>query len=100
MGTTMEDSFDIPTSHHTTPLGRIGRDPGRLLSVPDYWKEFDEPIELLKNPDRTFSKDAERLAVICEQHRIPYLRGEIEPAFPVWLLREFYPANLSERAVD
>lgn len=71
---------------------RVARDPLRLLTVADYWVEFDEPVELLEDPRATFRQDAADLIAACELHGIAYRRDEV-PAFPVWLLREFYPAN-------
>jgi hypothetical protein len=71
---------------------RVARDPLRLLSVADYWVEFDEPIDMLEDPRTTFEQDARHLIAACERHGIAYRRDDV-PAFPVWLLREFYPAN-------
>ncbi|SNT56463.1 hypothetical protein SAMN05216374_5004 [Tardiphaga sp. OK246] len=71
---------------------RVARDPLRLLSIADYWTEFDEPADLLEDPRATFKQDAADLIATCELNGIAYRRDD-EPAFPVWLLREFYPAN-------
>ncbi|UGV24685.1 hypothetical protein E0H22_02680 [Rhodopseudomonas boonkerdii] len=71
---------------------KAAHDPLRLLSVADYWVEFGEPIDLLEDPRATFSEDAAHLIAACERQGIAYRRGDV-PAFPVWLLREFYPAN-------
>jgi hypothetical protein len=65
-----------------------------MLSVADYWVEFDEPVERLTDPAKTFAEDAMRLSATCEDHGIPYQSSANgEPEFPVWLLREFYAAN-------
>lgn len=75
----------------TTGL-RIARDPCRFISVANYWTEFDEPIDLLNDPQATFMSDEMDLISICEMHGIAYQRDR-GLTFPVWLLREFYPAN-------
>jgi hypothetical protein len=88
-------------SHHAPQLAtgsaialqRVGSDPAQLFTVESYWTAFDEPIELLTDAAATFALDAARLAVICNRHRIAYRADDREPAFPVWLLREVYPAN-------
>jgi hypothetical protein len=62
-----------------------------MLSVAGYWVEFDEPIDLLADPAKTFAEDAMRLTATCEEHGVLYQRSANgEPEFPVWLLREFY----------
>ncbi len=71
---------------------RAATNPLRLLTVASYWAEFDEPTQLLDDPLDTFAQDARDLITLCERDAIPYNPG-IEPAFPVWLLRAFYPAN-------
>jgi len=76
-----------------TALERVGRDPAQLFTVEAYWTAFNEPVELLTNPAETFAEDTATLAALCEQHRIPHRRDPQGHAFPVWLLREFYPAN-------
>ncbi|MBX9821205.1 hypothetical protein [Afipia birgiae] len=95
MGTTMQGTFTTPQSHITTHLGRIGRDPARLIAVGDYWAEFDAPVELLDDPQTTFTEDGHELLKLCLANGIPYRpAGDGQAiAFPVWLLREFYPAN-------
>ncbi|WP_244628366.1 hypothetical protein [Tardiphaga robiniae] len=80
-------------SSNTLATGlKVARDPMRLLSVADYWIEFDEPTDLLHDPRATFEQDAAHLIAACELHGIAY-RQDDEPAFPIWLLREFYPSN-------
>jgi hypothetical protein len=85
------------TAHHSTvaatALERVGRDPAQLFTVEAYWIAFDEPVELLTNRAQTFADDTASLAALCEQHRIPHRQDDQGHAFPVWLLREFYPAN-------
>ena len=85
------------TTHDIHPklLGRIGADPARLLTVADYWAEFDEPTELLDNPQVTFEKDGRALLKLCLTSGIVHRPAIVtEPAaFPLWLLLEFYPAN-------
>ncbi|WP_156946989.1 hypothetical protein [Afipia birgiae] len=78
-------------THH----GRTGCDPARLLTVAEYWVQFDEPIEFLEDPAATFAGDGQSLIAICEANDIPYRpAGTVQAAgFPVWLLMEFYPAN-------
>jgi hypothetical protein len=71
---------------------KAAADPMRLLSVASYWAEFNEPIQLLEDPLGTFAADAKDLIVLCERHGIAFSSSG-EPTFPVWLLREFYPAN-------
>lgn len=75
----------------STALQRVCRDPAELFTVEGYWTAFDEPVELLTDPDVTFALDTACLTTLCKQHRIPYRKGD--SAFPVWLLREFYRAN-------
>jgi hypothetical protein len=83
--------------HRVTPASvanglKAAADPLRMLSVASYWAEFNEPIQLLDDPLGTFSADAKDLIALCDQHGILHGSGQ-EPTFPVWLLREFYPAN-------
>ncbi|MGM4929718.1 hypothetical protein [Tardiphaga sp. 619_E2_N8_5] len=83
--------------HGVTPAAitnglKAAANPLRMLSVGSYWAEFDEPIQLLDDPLGTFAADAKALITLCERHNILYIPGQ-EPAFPVWLLREFYPSN-------
>ena len=84
-----------PSTKPRTLLGRIGRDPARPLTVADYWTEFGEPAELLDDPQATFAEDGHELLKLCLANDIPYrpTSDEQAMAFPVWLLREFYPAN-------
>ena len=72
---------------------RVAGDPMRLLTIAAYWAEFDEPIEYLENPEATFAEDAQSLGSLCEENGIAYQRSERAAAFPLWLLREFYPEN-------
>jgi hypothetical protein len=76
-----------------TALERVGRDPAQFFTVEAYWIAFDEPVELLTDPAQTFASDTASLATLCEQHRIPHRHDDQGHAFPVWLLREFYPAT-------
>jgi hypothetical protein len=71
---------------------KAAADPLRMLSVASYWAEFDEPIQLLDDPLGTFAADAKALIAMCERYGIAFSPSD-EPIFPVWLLREFYPAN-------
>ncbi|MDB5619668.1 MAG: hypothetical protein JWQ24_3906 [Tardiphaga sp.] len=68
---------------------KVAKDPSRLLSVADYWLEFEEPVDLLGDPQATFAGDTKHLRAACDKHGIAYHVGD-EPAFPIWLLREFY----------
>ncbi|MBN9602668.1 MAG: hypothetical protein J0G33_07035 [Afipia felis] len=76
-------------------LGRIGTDPTRLLTVASYWAEFDELTELLDNAQATFEADERALLKLCAASGAVHRPATVtEPAaFPLWLLREFYPAN-------
>lgn len=65
----------------------------RSLTVRQWWHEMDEPIDLLEDPEATFAEDGGCLAAICEEYGIVCQRGEQRQAFPVWVLREFYPEN-------
>lgn len=87
--------------HHQPPpfancsvLAKVARDPARLLSVRQYWAEFNEPVEFLDDPERTFREDTADLLRVCLRHAVPYSLSDCGTlAFPVWLLREFYPVN-------
>lgn len=63
---------------HNTPtqpitfLGRIGVDPSRLLTVPDWWDQMDEPVELLSNPEATFRPYERVMINLCETNGIIY----------------------------
>jgi len=86
----------MPLQHTSTAgrlsaLARIAHDPARLLTVRQYWTEFDEPIDLLEYPEQTFGLDAVDLIKMCRKHGVPYRGGVGDPEFPVWLLRIFYP---------
>jgi len=52
-------------------------------------------VELLDDPQTTFTEDGHELLKLCLANGIPYRpAGDGQAiAFPVWLLREFYPAN-------
>ncbi|UZE49048.1 hypothetical protein ONR75_30800 [Rhodopseudomonas sp. P2A-2r] len=85
------------TAQHSTvaasALERVGRDPAQLFTVEAYWNAFGDPVELLASPAQTFASNTASLAALCEEHRIPHRHDDQGHAFPVWLLREFYPAN-------
>jgi hypothetical protein len=91
----MQHPISTSTTNRPSALTRVALDPARMLSVADYWAEFDEPIELLDDPARTFAEDAARLGDICRANNIPHrpASGIHDGAFPVWMLREFYPVN-------
>lgn len=96
MGTTiMHDTFTTPPTHRTTPLGRIGKAPSRLMTVSEWWYEMEEAVELLSDPQATFTEDGHELVRLCLANRIPYRPASDGQAmaFPAWLLREFYPDN-------
>ncbi|HEY0329287.1 MAG TPA: hypothetical protein VGC77_09320 [Rhodopseudomonas sp.] len=80
--------------HHQTTgkpstLALVARDPARLLTVHEYWTEFDQPIDLFECPEDTLRSDRDDLIKMCESNGVPYHRsGEgDEPAFPVWIIR-------------
>ena len=95
MGTTMQDTFNTPSSHLTTVLGRIGRDPSRLMTVREWWHEMDEPVEMLADPLTTFAEDEREIIQLCLAHRISYRPVEDgqRAAFPAWMFLRAYPEN-------
>lgn len=66
-----------------------------LLSVADYWSEFDEPTDSLKDSQATFAADGIDLLRLCLANGIAYRPASagLPMAFPIWLFREFYEAN-------
>jgi len=86
-------------SHHASSNAELAAashrvaEPMRLLTVAQFWEEYEEPIDLLEDPEATFADDERSLAVICKEHGIAYRDTERQPAFPVWVLRAFYPEN-------
>ncbi|WP_047308390.1 hypothetical protein [Rhodopseudomonas palustris] len=77
-----------------SPLAKVARDPERLLTVREFWTEFNEPTDLLDDADETFRLDTVDLIRACVSQGIPYADGgHTNSAFPVWLLRDFYPVN-------
>ncbi len=65
----------------------------RLMTLAEWWAEFDEPIEYLEDPEAILAEDARCLIELCEAHAIVHQQTERGPAFPNWLLKEFYPEN-------
>lgn len=65
----------------------------RMMTVAEWWTEFDEPVEYLEDPEATFEEDARCLVGVCAAGGIAYHRTEKGLAFPVWMLRELYPEN-------
>lgn len=77
-------------------LKGTARDPHRMLTIAAYWAEFDEPIEYLEDPEKTFSEDAKRFIPTCLTRSIRFEvpeEGLAEAAFPLWFLRKQYPRN-------
>jgi hypothetical protein len=101
MGITMQNIFNTAPDQPSTALGRIGRDPSRLMTVREWWHEMDEPVEMLADPEASFEEDERALLGLCREngtnHRGPLgepREGEgREAAFPAWLLLQFYPLN-------
>ncbi len=77
----------------TTVLGRIGRDPSRLMTVREWWHE-NEPLDLVEDPEAVFADDEGNLIALCRQHGVDYCEaGEgREAAFPVWLMTGYQVA--------
>lgn len=85
-----------PSRNYRRGLKGTARDPHRMLTIAAYWAEFDEPIEYLEDPEKTFTEDARRFISICLTRSIPFEvpeAGLAEAAFPLWLLRKQYPPN-------
>jgi len=91
----MQDNFSTASNHRTMPLGCIDNDPSRLLTVSEFWREWDEPIEWLSDPLATFAEDTEQLLRLCQAEGITYRPATANQpaAFPLQTLTEFYPAN-------
>jgi hypothetical protein len=85
----------------TTPSTSADRDsnrdnPHRMMTISAYWTQFNEPIEHLTDPEATFRDDARRFVSTCLARQIHFdlpKGGLGEAAFPLWFLREQYPAN-------
>jgi hypothetical protein len=89
MGITMhQNTSTTPAANPTTVLGRIGRDPSRLMTTREWWHTMDEPVETLDDPEAAFAEDEGKLIKLCRQHGVDYREaGEgRETAFPVWLM--------------
>ena len=65
LGTTMQETLTTPPDHRATPLGRIGSDPSRLMTVREWWYEMDKPVEMLADPAATFTEDTRELMGLC-----------------------------------
>ena len=74
-------------------LGRVGRDPSRLMTIREWWHEMDEPVATLADPQATFREDERDMIERCERDGIGYRpasdRGQ-PSAFPAWRLAVFY----------
>ncbi|MCK1289646.1 MULTISPECIES: hypothetical protein [unclassified Bradyrhizobium] len=88
----MTDIFKIPLSPLSTPLGRIGAAPSRLMSVREWWYEMDEPVAMLEDPQEAFRADERTLLRVCLDNGIAYRAATTQrpAAFPAWLFREVY----------
>jgi hypothetical protein len=85
-----------PTRNFSRGLAGTARDPRRMITIADWWVEFDEPIEHLPDPEATFRDDARRFISICLTRSIPFEvpeAGIVEAKFPLWFLRKQYPLN-------
>lgn len=88
----MTDIFKTPLTQFSTPLGRIGADPTRLMSVREWWHEMDEPVSMLEDPQEVFRADERTLLKVCLDNGIAHraASSELAAAFPAWLFREVY----------
>lgn len=79
----------------TTPLGSIGRDPARLLTVREWWYEMEEAFELLTDPQAAFLADERELIKLCADNGIAYrpAGSDWPAAFPAWLFLRACPSN-------
>lgn len=78
-----------------TGLEWLARDPLRLMTIEAYWREANEPLDVLEDREGEFSRAALELEDLCIRHRITYRPATdgVLPAFPAWAFREVYPAN-------
>ncbi|WP_027514747.1 hypothetical protein [Bradyrhizobium sp. WSM1417] len=90
----MTDILKTAFSKPFTPLGRIGADPSRLMSVREWWYEMDEPVSMLADPQEAFRADERTLLKVCLDNGIAYRAATTgrPAAFPAWLFREVYLA--------
>lgn len=88
----MTDILKGKFSEPSTPLGRIGADPSRLMSVREWWYEMDEPVAMLEDPQGAFRADERTLLKVCLDNGIAYRAATAKrpAAFPAWLFREVY----------
>ena len=91
-GATMTDIIKTPLTQLSTPLGRIGADPARLMSVREWWYEMDEPVSMLEDPQAVFRADEQALLKVCLDNGISFRAPTTKrpAAFPAWLFREVY----------
>lgn len=94
-GTIMQNSVNTTHDPKATILGRIATEPTRLMTVREWWKEADEPIELLADPAATFEAEECKLLSLCAANSIAYRAASNgkSAAFPAWLFLVAIPAN-------
>jgi hypothetical protein len=100
MGLTMQNTSTTSSANSTSPLGRIGRDPSRLVTAREWWHEMNAPLDLPEDPEVVFAQDEYHLIKFCRENGIDYRErreGE-EAAFPIWmmLLLQFYSFSSKE----
>lgn len=90
------NNFSISSANLTATLpglGRVGRDPSRLMTIREWWHEMGEPIDMLVDPQATFHDDERGMIELCQRDGIAYHSapdGELPTAFPAWRLAMFY----------